>query len=228
MSLRTRFRAHGRAVTLLVCFVLGIAAAPARATEVQELMRRVQARYDATADFTADVTQEMSIASLNKTIASHGTVEFKKPGRMRWEFKQEDPQIIVADGTNLWFYKPKETQVFKAPFNAAFRSATPISFLTGVGRLDEDFDAQLDGASDDGEFLYLLLVPKHDATDVGRLRLMITKDNADIRGAEVFDPLGNVSRLKFKNVRRNVGLPESAFVFAIPEGVDVIGAPIGQ
>ncbi len=213
---------------LLLALICSNAAFGAQADDSQEIIRRVQARYDATADFTADVVQEMTIASLNKTITSEGTVAFKKPGRMRWEFTQQDPQIIVADGTTLWFYKPSETQVFKAPFNAAFRSATPISFLTGVGQITRDFDAKLDGTSADGDLIYLLLVPKKDAGDVGRVRVMVTKDSADIRGAEVFDPLGNVSKLKFKNMRRNVGIPDEKFKFEIPEGVDVINAPIGQ
>ncbi|HYD50788.1 MAG TPA: outer membrane lipoprotein chaperone LolA [Terriglobales bacterium] len=217
-------------LALVSLTVGGLASSPSAqgATDAQAIVQRVQARYDATADFTADVVQEMTIASLNKTMTTHGTVAFKKPGRMRWEFTDGDPQIIVADGTTLWFYKPKETQVFKAPFNAAFRSATPISFLTGVGQLTTDFDVQLDGVTDDGEYLYLMLVPKKDAGDLGRVRLLITRDSADIRGAEVFDPMGNVSKLRFKNVRRNLGLSEDKFVFEIPDGVDVINAPIGQ
>ena len=57
------------------------------------------------------------------------------------------PQTVVADGTTLWLYQPKEQQVMKAPFDAAFRSTTPISFLTGVGRITDDFSrATLDGS----------------------------------------------------------------------------------
>jgi outer membrane lipoprotein carrier protein len=227
MAIHSRPAARSRwLIVLLLSLVCPISVAAQ--VDAKELVRRVQERYDATQVFSADVTQEMHIASLNKTITTHGTVVFKKPGRMRWEFNEDDAQIIVADGTNLWFYRPKETQVFKAPFNAAFRSSTPISFLTGVGQLDRDFDATLDGASDDGELLYLLLIPKQDAADVGRLRVIVTRDSADIRGAEVFDPLGNVSKLRFKNMRRNLGLADSKFVFEIPDGVDVISAPIGQ
>jgi len=73
----------------------------ARGVEVQEIIRKVQARYDATDDLTADVTQEMTIASLAKTTSAHGTVMFKKPGKMRWELDSEDPQVIVADGSTL-------------------------------------------------------------------------------------------------------------------------------
>ena len=198
------------------------------AVAVSETVRKVQERYDATHDFTADVTQEMTIASLGKTVTSHGHVAFKKPGKMRWELTQDDHQLIVADGTTLWFYQPGEQQVLKAPFDAAFRSSTPISFLTGVGRIAQDFDVQSDGESPDGQLLYLLLVPRHESSDVGKLRLSVARDGYDIRGAEVHDPLGNVSRLRFEHIRRNVGLTDDQFVFQVPPGVDVITAPIGQ
>ncbi|HXQ23727.1 MAG TPA: outer membrane lipoprotein carrier protein LolA [Candidatus Acidoferrales bacterium] len=194
--------------------------------DVNAVVRKVQERYDVTHDFTADVAQEMTIASLGKTMTMHGTVAFKKPGKMRWELSDGAPQVIVADGTTLWLYQPTEHQVLKAPFDAAFRSATPISFLTGVGRIAQDFEVRLDGEDQDG--LYLMLTPRSASAEVGRLRLAVTRDTYDIRGAEVNDPLGNVSRLRFEHSRRNVNLTDDQFVFHVPPGVDVISAPVGQ
>ena len=195
------------------------------------LAQRVQARYDATEDFTANVIQEMTVASLGKTIRSEGTVAFKKPGKMRWEFPGDAAQTIVADGTTLWLYQPAEKQVLKAPFQAAFSSSTPISFLAGVGRISEDFDVSVAGdatgpVADD--VVDLLLVSKRDADNVGRLRLTVVRDSGDIRAAAITDPLGNVTRLEFSNMQRNVHLGAERFVFEVPPGVDVITAPIGQ
>mgnify|MGYP002787632425 CR=1 FL=1 len=214
-----------RFATAAAGLLLAAATAAAAQPDGGEIARRVQARYDATEDFVADVTQEMMVASLGKTMVSEGTVAFKKPGRMRWEFDSEEKQVIVADGETLWFYRPEEQQVFKAAFDRAFRSTTPISFLTGVGRIGDDFEATLDGETEDGEFWILKLVPKTADPDVGQLRLFVSRDDADIRGAEVRDPLGNVSTLRFRNLRRNVGLKDDRFVFEIPPDVDIITAP---
>lgn len=209
------------------------AAAPA---DVAAIVHKVQARYDETRDFMAGVTQEMTVASLGRTVTSHGTIAFKKPGRLRLELTDNDPQTVVADGTTLWFYQPSERQVLKAPFNAAFRSSTPISFLTGVGRISDDFEARLpDAGTEDGTNaptapgeIVLLLTPRRADGDVGNLWLTVTADTFDIRGAEVHDPLGNVSRLRFDNIRRNTGVADDHFVFRVPPGVDVINAPLGQ
>lgn len=218
--------ACGALPKVIVTACLALAPAIAGALDADDVVDKVQARYDATEDFVAEVVQEMTVASLGKTITSKGTVAFKKPGRMRWEFLEDEPQVIVADGKTLWFYQPDEQQVFKAPFDTAFRSTTPISFLTGVGDIDEDFTVTLDGESDDGSLLYLLLVPKVESSDVGRLRLFVTSESLDIRGAEIHDPLGNVSRLEFRGVRRNIELDDARFEFEIPDGVDIISAPM--
>jgi outer membrane lipoprotein carrier protein len=154
--------------------LVGVVATPssaAHAVPVPEVVRRVQERLDATKDFTATVDQELVVASAGKTLHATGTVAFKRPGRMRWSLTDGAPQVIVADGTTLWFYQPDEHQVLKAPFQAAFRSSTPISFLTGVGRLAEDFDVTLDGNGDG--VLSLALRPRRGEGEVGRLRLTV-------------------------------------------------------
>jgi len=214
---------------LWVCLLAGmLVAAERRGVEVQKVIQKVQERYDSTRDFTAKVTQEMTIASLGKTTAAQGTVAFKKPGKMRWELDHDAPQVIVADGSTLWLYQPKEHQVIKAPFDDAFRSTTPISFLTGVGNIAQDFDMSLEGASANGGLVYLMLVPRRDSATLGKLRLTVASDSGEIRGAEIFDPLGNVSRLQFSDIRRNQNLPDKDFVFEVPPGVDVITPPIAQ
>ena len=205
-----------------------LVAAERRGVEVQKIVQKVQERYDSTRDFTAKVTQEMTIVSLGKTTAAQGTVAFKKPGKMRWELDHDAPQVIVADGSTLWLYQPKEHQVIKAPFDDAFRSTTPISFLTGVGNIAQDFDMSLEGASANGGLVYLMLVPRRDSATLGKLRLTVASDSGEIRGAEIFDPLGNVSRLRFSDIRRNQNLPDKDFVFEVPPGVDVITPPIAQ
>jgi outer membrane lipoprotein carrier protein len=205
-----------------------LVAAERRGVEVQKIVQKVQERYDSTRDFTAKVTQEMTIASLGKTTTAQGTVAFKKPGKMRWELDHDAPQVIVADGSTLWLYQPKEHQVMKAPFDDAFRSTTPISFLTGVGNIPRDFDVSLEGGSADGGLVYLMLVSRRDTAALGKLRLTVASDSGEIRGAEIFDPLGNVSRLEFSDIRRNQNLPDKDFVFEVPPGVDVITPPIAQ
>jgi outer membrane lipoprotein carrier protein len=206
--------------------VLSVWSAAAHAVAVDEVVRHVQERVDATKDLSATVDQELVVASAGKTMHAKGTVAFKRPGKMRWSLTDGSTQVIVADGKTLWFYQPDEQQVLTAPFQAAFRSSTPISFLTGVGRLSEDFDVTLAGEGE-GQ-VRLALKPRKGEGELGRLQLSVDAQSYDIVGAEIVDPLGNTTRLRFSDLRRNTGLDEAQFHFEVPPGVDVIEAPIGN
>lgn len=207
-----------------------LAPALVAAAGVEDTVRAVQQRYDETADFTADVTQEMTIASLGRTLTARGTVAYKRPGKLRWQLGDGSGQVIVADGANLWLYQPEERQVLKAPFQSAFRAATPISFLLGVGRIAEDFEATLDQPQADAgaaELTWLKLIPRQGDGTLGWLRLGVTPRHFDIAAAEIHDQLGNVTRLRFANLKRGAGVDEAQFRFQVPDGVDVVSAPIG-
>lgn len=188
-------------------------------SSVTEIVDRLQARYEETQGFQADFRQEIESATLGQKVTSHGVVSFKKPGRMRWEFT--DPaQLLVSDGTFFWFYQPAEQQVVRTPFQQAFRSTTPVSFLTGVGRLDTDFQISLLTTNEDVHVLSL--TPKHDADSVGSLVLEVSLKTFDIVQAVVTDPLGNITRLQFSNINRDALLKDSLFRFTIPPGVDLV------
>jgi len=207
------------AVAWATTAIAGSASAP----KVGEVVRKLQARYDTTKDFTADFTQTVEAATLGQPLQSTGLVFFKRPGRMRWEFVAPEKQTIVADGQTLWVYQPESHQVLKAPFRAAFQSATPVSFLFGVGQLARDFDPTL-VAADKPEAIRLKLVPKQEH-QIGVLILDVSPTTYDILAAEVTDPLGNVTRLKFSNMKRDVGLDDAKFTFRAPPGTDVVESP---
>lgn len=212
---------------LLASLVIAAQATPAvapaaKGSPADEIVQKLQQRYDATKDLTANVVQEMEIASFGRKMTSKGMVYFKRPGRMRWDMSDGQRQTIVADGTYLWLYQPSEQQVYKAPFSAAFQSATPVSFLTGIGRIADDFAVTQDG--EEGGLLYLRLVP-HVGEGIGVLRLGIDRKKYDIVVAEVRDPMGNLTRLQFNDIKRDTGVDNGLFVFHIPPGTEVVEAP---
>jgi outer membrane lipoprotein carrier protein len=195
-------------------------ACPDPATIVQKL----QQRYDGTRTFRAKVRQEMKVASLGVSDVSDGTVVFKKPGKMRWEFTTPRVQQIVSDGTTLWIYQPDDRQVLKAPFRAAFVSTTPVSFLLGVGRITDEFRPEADARGCTADRLYVSLKAK-SSEDVGGLAFGVDRATFDIVEAAVTDPLGNVTTVGFSEIARNGDEPDATFAFQVPAGVDVITPP---
>jgi chaperone LolA len=146
------------------------------------------------------------------------TVVFKKPDAA-WEFT-EPKQTLVSDGKFFWFYQPTENQVIKTPFQQAFSSSTPASFLLGVGQLEKDFTVSL--TSETAEEYRLRLTPKQDPEAIGLLDLTVNAKTFDIQQAVVTDPLGNVTRLQLSNIDRSAPLKDELFHFSAPPGVDVV------
>lgn len=193
----------------------------ARAASVNDIVKKLQARYDTTSGFRADFAQEVVSVTLGQKIEARGKVFFKKPGRMRWEFIEPE-QLLVTDGKFFWFYQPADKQVIRSPFEQAFRSNSPASFLLGVGRIDQDFIVALTGETK--ETCSLRLTPKKDPEAIGLLDLEVDAKTFDILQATIIDPLGNTTRVRFTNIDRKAPLDETLFRFTIPPGVDVVDA----
>jgi len=190
-----------------------------QAASVSDIVAKLQARYDSTSGFHADFSQEVESATLGQKVESRGTVVFKKPGRMRWEFA-EPKQTLVSDGEFFWLHQPADNQVIKTPFRQVFSSTTPASFLLGVGQLEKDFTITL--AAENKDTYQLRLTAKADPEAIGVLDLTVNVKTFDIEQAVVTDPLGNITRLRFSNIDRTTPIQDDAFHFSPPAGVDVI------
>ncbi|HEY8514364.1 MAG TPA: outer membrane lipoprotein chaperone LolA [Candidatus Binatia bacterium] len=214
------------ALAVAVVSSAAAAAEPARAAlTAQEVVRHVQERYDETQNFTADFTQEMRIEAGGQVIRSTGTMWFRKPGRMRWEYTSPEKQTIVADGETLWIDQPADNQVLKAPLRQAFESRTPVSFLLGVARIERDFQATLLSPAEDGSLRLQLESNDSEDGSLGSLTLEVDPQTYDVRAAVIRDPLGNTTRVALAGMKRNGTVDDSLFVYERRPGVDVIEAP---
>jgi outer membrane lipoprotein carrier protein len=189
------------------------------------IVTKLQQRYDETRAFRAEFKQELRVASLGASDESTGTVAFKKPGKMRWDFQMPHAQQIISDGELLWIYQPEDRQVLKAPFKAAFVSTTPVSFLLGVGRITDQFRPAPDPRGCTTTRLYVGLDAKSGTEEVGSIAFGVDRETFDIVEAAVTDSMGNVTTLTFSNIARNVDVPDASFHFTPPPGVDVITPP---
>jgi outer membrane lipoprotein carrier protein len=175
-------------------------------------------------DRAHDFRQEIELATLGQKFSSRGSVYYRKPGFMRWEFVAPEPQTVVADGTTLWIYQAAQRQVIRLALTSAFRTATPMSFLVGLGKIRDDFRARLVAPARDGRVV-LHLVPHATGGDVGALELTLDAATYDILAAKVTDPTGSVTRWEFASLQRDVDLADDLFRFEPPPGVDVVQPP---
>ena len=192
----------------------------AESKSAEQIVDALQKNYDTTVDFVADFQQETEVKSLNRSLKAWGKLSFKRPGKMLWRYEEPKGQIVLTDGSHLYFLQPEQNQVIKSPLKNAFRSDIPLSFLLGLGNLKKDFNAVLKGAENDQYILRL--EPKGEAGGFSEILMGVSRSSADIAWVSIRDAANNLTSLRFSNMKKGVGLQESLFHLKIPEGVDIV------
>ncbi|MGE5813058.1 MAG: outer membrane lipoprotein chaperone LolA [Acidobacteriota bacterium] len=188
----------------------------------QDVARAVQQRYDGVRDFTARFVHVYQGGVLRKTVTEKGTVEIKKPGRMRWEYTDPEKKVFVADGSQIYSYIPADRQVIVSPMPAEDQATTATLFLTGRGNLPRDFDVSFgDLPQAPAGTTVLKLVPRHAERDYDTLTLAVTPSN-QIQMLSAVDRQKGRSTFIFSDIKENTELADKIFAFKIPRGVDVV------
>jgi outer membrane lipoprotein carrier protein len=205
----------------LFLFILSLLVAPVQARPAAvDAARAVQQKYDRVTDFTADFTHAYQGGVLKKKAEEHGTVQIKKPGKMRWDYTAPDKKAFVSDGHKIYSYIPADKQVIVATMPSDDQATTAVLFLAGKGDLTRDFNVSYaDGAPPDA--IALRLEPRQKQHDYDWLILVVDRATMQIRSLTAADQQGGRSAFTFTNYRENTGVPDKAFEFKIPRGTDV-------
>ncbi len=212
----------------LALVFLGHAVAAAGETpKLKDLVQKLQQKYEGINSMVADFEQVSQVANVQGSFSGKGRVFFQKPGKMRWEYKSPDKQYVVCDGEKMWFYHPKDGRVMVDKFNRAFSGKTPVNFLMGIGKLQEDFTLQLLTVKEEkeGNFFELEMVPKENLADVKKIVLQADRKDFLVRDIRIYDFFLNLNEIKFTKVKINPSLAAKVFAFIPPKGAKVIEPP---
>jgi outer membrane lipoprotein-sorting protein len=131
----------------------------------------------------------------------------------------------VSDGHKLYSYVPQDKQVIVSTVPAGDQASTPALFLTGQGDLTRDFTAGFEtvqGAPTGA--IALKLTPRKREAEYDSLTLVVEPGTLRLLMLLTTDPQGGKSSFTFTNLKENVGLADSHFVFQMPRNVDVVSA----
>lgn len=188
------------------------------------IIEGIQAFYAEAQDLKADFEQRYTYKVYGRVQVSSGKVFFKKKNKMRWDYRSPEQKVFVADGRVLWVYEPEQAQVFRRELGSS-QLPVALTFMSGEGRLAEEFNAKRLPDPVGGQTLVVELVPKRNAGDYQSLRLEVDRATFAVRSSTVLDPVGNTNHVIFRDVKTNSGLPDGGFSFQVPEGVKVVGEP---
>lgn len=197
--------------------------ASASPASLDGLINSIQKRHEANSRLTGNFTQIAYLKQHNRKNISTGRVYLKKPGKMRWEYKAPEEEVIVSDGKILWFYSPLDGQVIRRKLKDAVAPDSPYNFLMGKGDIRKIFDispAKPEWGTE--TLIYLSLVPKKGESNVAKIIIGVNRENFQVEETDIMDHLGNSTRVIISAVDREGEIPDKTFNFIPPEDVEVI------
>jgi outer membrane lipoprotein carrier protein len=216
--------AAGVMAGLLFFPVLTIQAEP---LAMEELVSKIQETYEKTEDLKARFVQEMTIKAMKKTDREEGMVYIKNPKRMLWHYLKPSVKKLIINPKNAWLYVPEDKVVYLQNAEGLLKSKLIVKFLSGVGKLSDDFKVAFSKSDPvDGTGNYLVtLIPKESDFGVDKLFVTIHKETFLIIQCSFTDMYGNITRIRFSDIKTNTKLSNNLFTFKPPQGVEVFNVP---
>ena len=206
-------------MTAALAIVALLAGPPAvDSAAAQGVVRRIEEHHARAGDLTARFVQVYRSGLLGREVTERGVVSIKRPGRMRWEYKDPEPKTFISDGTTFYFYVPADRQVIVKAQDEE-RSLVCL-LLSGKTDVLGQFAAELVTPPEE-RLLRLRLTPRTPEPEIDQV-LVDVEPSGRVRHIQVEDAQGNRSRFRFDDIRENVGLEDGLFRFEVPPGVEVI------
>jgi len=202
----------------------------ALASNVDDVVGRVDDRYAKTQDLQGTFTQETIIEGFETGFKSTGRFYLKKPGLLRWDYLEPSKEHIYVDGDEVMMYVPEHQQVVKGTLTQISASKGPLALLLGVGKLSKQFTVleSAEASSDSQKIPDLTLIPKPDgdkAPTIKKILLQLFTDSYLIQAITIFETSGNISRVHFDHIQANQGLATNLLKFTLPPDVVVVDFP---
>ena len=180
--------------------------------DARQYVDAIQAYYDRAKTYSASFDQDYETVDGVKKKSS-GVVWFKKPGMMRWDYEKPESRFLISDGKYMWSWEPVYRQYCKQSL-AGSQLPTALSFLSGTGKIDDDFSVTLGKVS--GNQVTIELKPVEPSMAFEKIQFEILMPTGKVYRAQIFDAMGNVNRITFKSPEINAELQDSSFLFNPP------------
>ncbi len=193
-------------------------------------MKKLQARYKKTKDLQADFKQSTTIEGFSTPLTSTGQVFIKKPGKLRWDYRDPSVEEIYVNDDDVSMYVPEHSQVLVGRLTKMTASRAPLLLLQGVANLEEHFTlVPTEGSARGAGGLPLVtLLPKpgpHESVqNMAKVVIEVQPKTYYLQRVAIHEVSGSVSTFTFTNLRANKGLKDEVFEFQIPPGVEVVQA----
>lgn len=189
------------------------------------ILVQIQQRYQEISSFQGDFVQQNYLSLTEKFRQASGMVSYIRPGKMRWDYHKPNEQLLVTDGITLWLFDPLLENVTVQSLEEV-TPGTPLSFLLGVGNLEEDFEHRPTTQTfiENEKMLVVELKPKNSIAALDFIQLAVDPQTYDFKQIVLVDLQANYRLIAFENMQYNLSLDAQRFQFEITPEMEVIQA----
>ena len=218
-------------------------AAQQTSDSAKSIARLLDNRYRNVQTLRAEFLERYSEGPREARIES-GTVYFRRPGRMRWDYDAPEKKLFIADGKTVWFYVPADRTVTKAPVKQSSDWRTPLALLTGkanLARLCSRVDLVNQKGTPPGHAV-LRCLPRGEkelsppsgtsspqdptelpgAGDFIEVLLEVDSSSGDLASVRIRQAGGIELEYRFGDWQRGLPLADEMFQFHPPSGVAIV------
>ena len=199
---------------LLACVLL-LCAQSGQAVDVSQ---QVQNKYSQVETLQADFTQSTYIELLDREQTRSGKLYFGL-NKFRIDYSKPEKQSYIFNGETLWIYSPKYKEVETYQRAAQRISREALSFLSGLGTLEETFQIPKVSARE-GQSI-LTLIPRDKDSRLKKIELVVDKEDHLLQAATLWPKRGNRSHYTFSELKLGEKIADKLFNFKAPKNVTV-------
>jgi outer membrane lipoprotein carrier protein len=210
--------------SLFFAFLALAVIAAGQQTDTKALAHGVDQHYNGLKSLKCSFTEIYEAPGISRT--ESGTLWLKKPGRMRWEYREPREKLFLADSHTAYFYVPGEKQARKTPIKNLDDLRSPVRYLLGKTKLEKEFNG-LSAAPDVAPLhagdSVLRGVPKSMEDRISEVVLEISPAHQILR-ILIREVDGTTTDFQFSQIEENVPMQATLFRFTPPPGVETIQA----
>jgi outer membrane lipoprotein carrier protein len=204
-------------VTRFLLFAL--VATPAFAqVNLPYILSRIEERYNRAKTLKVTFHEEYTAGGRSRKIET-GDLFLRKPGKMRWDYREPLGKLFISDGKNLYLYTPQSKRAEKMKLKETDDLRAPLAFLLGKLHFEKDFtNFTMKQAGADWD---ITAEPKSDKLPYRRVDFLVTPE-FQIKRLSVIGQDASVLTFHFANEAMNPPIEDRMFQFKPPAGVTFV------
>jgi len=167
---------------------------------------------------TMSASFSQTVKAKNRIVSrSSGKMALSRPGKFRWDTKSPMAQLVVADGKKMWVYDVELEQVTVKKQKKSLGGTAGL-FLSGYDdTVARDYTVSMRKSGSTERFDLKAKKPGQ-----GFQRVKMTFKGNELNRLDLYDQLGQITKVRFRRVKLNPELSKKLFDFKPPQGVDVV------